>query len=163
MQGDLATQPVDAVVRLVPPSRRRLADDELGVLRAAGPAAREALDELLRLELGGALPPGRALTTTAGDLPARWIVHLGAPAYRVRERGEHVVATGYRAALAAAERVGARTVALTPIGMTLPYWPLDVATRLAASTLRNSSTRLAEATLVVRTPAALDVLVAALG
>ena len=160
--GDLAAQPVDAVVRVVPPSRRRVVDDELGVLRAAGPRARDALDELLRLELGSALPPGRALTTTAGDLPARWLVHLCAPAYRVAARGEHVVAAGYRAVLAAADGLGARTLALAPIGMTLPYWPLDVATRLVASTLGNSPTRVHETTLVVRTPAALDVLEAAL-
>ena len=46
--------------------------------------------------------------------------------------------------------------------MTQPYWPLDVATRVALTTLPNTPTRVREATLVVRTPAALDVVAAAL-
>ena len=160
--GDLAGQPADAVVRVVAPSRRRVPDDELGLLRAAGPAARDALDELVRLEHGTALPAGRALSTTAGDLPARWLVHVCAPAYRVSGSGEHLVASAYRAVLAAADAVGARTLALAPIGMTQPYWPLDVSTRLVTATLGNSPTRVREAALVVRTPAALAVLETAL-
>ncbi|WP_158220998.1 macro domain-containing protein [Kineosporia sp. R_H_3] len=161
--GDLAGQPADAVVRVVPPPRRRRTpDDELGLLRAAGPQALAAFEELLALSHPAGLPAGQAVSTTAGTLPARWLVHVAAPQYDLRIDREHLLSAAYRSVLAVADALGARTLALTPIGMTQPYWPLDVATRVALTTLPNTPTRVREATLVVRTPAALDVVASAL-
>ena len=46
-----------------------------------------------------------------------------------------LVPAAYRAVLAVADDLGAGRLALTPLGMTLPFWPLDVATRLLVGTL----------------------------
>ncbi len=164
--GDLAAREADAIGRVVLVRRRRVLADELGLLAAAGPAAADAFDELLALaRAGGAgagLAAGQAVSTTAGDLPARWLVHVAVPRYLPQRQDEFRLAAAYRAMLEVADGLGARTLALTPFGLTLPYWPLDTATRVALSTLRNTPCRVREATLVVRTTGALDVLAEAL-
>jgi O-acetyl-ADP-ribose deacetylase len=157
--GEVTDQAADALVRVVGPRRQSV--DELGVLAAAGPQAREDFVELVRLAHGGLLPPGSALSTTGGGLLARHLVHVAVPPWSPRAE-EYLLPAAYRAVLAVADDLGAGTVALTPLGMTLPYWPLDVVTRLLTGTLLHTPTRVREATLVVRTPAALEVLAAAL-
>lgn len=159
MLGDPADQAADALVRVVGPRRQTV--DEQGLLQAAGPQARADFVELVRLAHGGSLPPGSALSTTAGALPARHLVHVAVPLWSPRAE-EHLLPAAYRSVLAVADDLGAGTLALTPLGMTLPYWPLDVATRLVTGTLLHTPTRVREATLVVRTPAALEVLATAL-
>ena len=159
MLGELTDQAADALVRVVGP--RRQTTDELGLLAAAGPQARDAFTELVRLEHGGQLPPGSALSTTGGALLARHLVHVAVPPWSPRAE-EHLLPAAYRAVLTVADDLGAGTLALTPLGMTLPYWPLDVATRLLVGTLLHTPTRVREAVLVVRTPAALEVLATAL-
>jgi O-acetyl-ADP-ribose deacetylase (regulator of RNase III) len=161
--GTLAGQDVDAIVRVVTGSRRRqLGSDELGVLAAAGPAAAAALEELVALAHPRGLRPGEAVSTTAGDLTARWLIHVVGPQSTVRRREEHLLAAAYRDVLRVADELGARTLALPPLGMTAPYWPLDSTTRVAISTLPHTQSRVREVILVVRTPAALDVLAEAL-
>lgn len=159
--GELATWDADVVVRVVGPRRRDQTDDDAGLLAAAGPPARAAFEELLQLEHPGGLPPGRAVSTTAGLLPARWLVHVAAPVWSP-QAAEHLLAAGHRAVLDVAGRLGATTVAMTPPGMTRPYWPVEVAVRVATTTLPNTLTRVRETVLVVRTAAAVDVLAEAL-
>jgi O-acetyl-ADP-ribose deacetylase (regulator of RNase III) len=159
--GALADQQADAVVRIVDPGRRRTADDT-GLLAAAGPAAAAAFEELLAIAHPAGLPAGQALSTTAGDLPARWLIHVAVPAYVVRRPAEHVLADAYRTMLGVADELGARSVALTPFGLTQPYWPLERATRVAISTLPHTLTVVREGLLVVRTPAASAVMTEAL-
>ncbi len=154
--GDLAREPADAVVRPVVDRHSRLlgrADPDL--LRAAGPAAEAAYAELMALSEPGSWTAGEAVSTTGGDLAARWLIHVVVPVFTVR-RPEHLLAAGYRNVLAVADSLGVTTLAMAPLGMTHPYWPLDIATRVATGTLTNTITRVREVRLVVRTPAACD-------
>jgi len=161
--GDLAASHVDAVVRVVGRGRRRqVAGDELALLAAAGPEAAAAFEELLGLDRPDGVPLGGALTTTAGDLPARTLIHVRPPSYAVARPAEHVLSATYRATLGAADAVGARSLALVPFGFVRPYWPLEVAVRVALSTVSNTPTGVRRVTFVVRTPAALDVIAEAL-
>jgi O-acetyl-ADP-ribose deacetylase (regulator of RNase III) len=90
------------------------------------------------------------------------MVHVAVPPYMPQRPEDFRLAAAYRAMLDAADELGGRTLAVTPFGLTLPYWPIDTATRVALGTLRNSGCRVRETTLVVRTAAALDVLAEAL-
>lgn len=146
---------VDAVVRVV--SGRHLArigaDD---VLADAGPDAVEATRQLGRIAFPGGLPVGSAVTTTAGVLTARWIIHVRPPAFDLRRSNEHELRQAYRSVLAAADEVGAASLAIRPLGTVDPYWPLDVAVRAAVGVLPHVITGVRDVRLVVRTPAAVE-------
>lgn len=145
---------VDAVVRTCTPVMTRAGEDD--PLRAAGPDAVRACHALRRTLPGERLAVGHAVTTTAGDLPARWLVHVVPPAFDLRAANEHVLRRAYRSVLAAADAVGARTLALRPLGTTFPYWPVDMAVAAAVGVLPNTMSDVREVRLVLRTAAALE-------
>jgi len=156
--GDLAREPADAVVRAVAAPHARLAGrDEHDLLRAAGPAAESAFAELISLTEPGGWTAGRAVSTTGGDLAARWLIHVSVPVFGIH-RPEHLLAAAYRSVLEVADDLGVTTLAMAPLGLSHPYWPIDIATRVATATLTNTITRVREVRLVVRTPAALEVM-----
>jgi O-acetyl-ADP-ribose deacetylase (regulator of RNase III) len=152
--GELTACDVDAVVRVTGHNLARRTDDE--VLAQAGPEAVAACRDLARLSARAGLDVGQAVTTTAGELPARWIVHVHVPKFTLRQTNEHLLRLAYRSVLQAADAVGARTLALRPLGTSDPYWPLEVAVRSATGVLPHTSTQVRDVQLVLRTPAALE-------
>jgi O-acetyl-ADP-ribose deacetylase len=77
-------------------------------------------------------PTGEAVTTGAGDLPARMIVHAVGPVWRGGDRGEaSLLASAYRASLDRAAEAGAATVAFPAISCGIYGYPLDEAADVA--------------------------------
>ncbi len=98
--------------------------------RAGGPAV---MEECRRI---GGCPTGGAVATTAGNLPARWVVHAVGPVWRGGEEGEaELLASAYRAALATAAGLGARTLALPSISTGAYGYPLSLAAPIALRTV----------------------------
>ena len=82
-------------------------------------------------------PTGQARVTPGFRLPARWVVHTVGPVWRGGEGGEDdLLASAYRASLAAAEGVGAETVAFPAISTGVYGFPPDRAARIAVGTVR---------------------------
>ncbi len=152
--GDLAQTPADAIVRATVP-RFEVATNE-PLLSAAGPQVASACDELRRLVYPQGLPIGEAVSTSAGDLPARWLIHVAVPLFTVRADHEYLYTAAYRSALRVADELGARTLAVQPFGSTHPYWPLDQAIRCTFSTLLGTPTVVREVLLVLKTAAACE-------
>jgi O-acetyl-ADP-ribose deacetylase (regulator of RNase III) len=152
--GGLAACDVDAVVRVTGRNLARHTDDE--VLAGAGPDAVSACRDLARLSARAGLPAGAAVTTTAGALPARWIVHVHVPRFDLHQTNEHLLRQAYRGVLQAADAVGARSLAVRPLGTSDPYWPLEIAVRAATGVLPHTPTHVSEVQLVLRTAAALE-------
>jgi O-acetyl-ADP-ribose deacetylase (regulator of RNase III) len=75
--------------------------------RAGGPAILR--DCVARFPRG--LATGDAGWTTAGDLPARWVIHTVGPNHRAGQRDRALLESCYRRALEVADELGARTVA----------------------------------------------------
>ena len=75
VQGDITAQDVDAVVNAANRRMRGGGGVDGAIHRAGGPAVLE--------DCRGASPtgsrPGQAGWTTAGDLPARWVIHVVGP------------------------------------------------------------------------------------
>ena len=70
-------------------------------------------------------------------LPARWVVHTVGPVWRGGGAGEDAaLASAYRASLAAAERVGAGSVAFPAVSTGVFGFPPDRAARIAAGAVR---------------------------
>jgi len=111
--------------------------------RAGGPAILEACRELRRTTLPDGLPTGQAVATTAGNLPARWVIHTVGPVWAKREDRSALLASCYRTSLQVADEIGATSVAFPAVSAGIYRWPLDDAARIAVETVRGTDTAVA--------------------
>jgi O-acetyl-ADP-ribose deacetylase len=158
VQGDITTQEVDAVVNAANRAMRGGGGVDGAIHRAGGPAVLQ--DCIARFPHG--LATGDAGWTTAGDLPARWVIHVVGPNWDRGERDRSLLVSCYARALAVADELGARSVAFPLVSAGVYSWPLDDAAAAAVDTLRSTPTRVAESRLVAFGRESYDALVAAL-
>ena len=136
--GDITEQEVDVVVNAANSSLLGGGGVDGAIHRRGGPAILRECRELRAGPLPGGLPAGQAVATTAGDLPARWVVHTVGPVYAKREDRSHLLTSAYRESLLVAARLGAATVAFPAISAGVYGWPADDAARIAVGTVRAS-------------------------
>jgi O-acetyl-ADP-ribose deacetylase (regulator of RNase III) len=142
--GDITRQQVDAVVNAASPQMRGGGGVDGAIHRAGGPAILE--DCVARFPDG--LRTGDAGWTTAGRLPASWVIHTVGPRYRDGGRDRPLLESCYRRALAVADELGARTVAFPLISAGVYGWPLDDAIAAAVETIAATPTRVETIRLV---------------
>jgi O-acetyl-ADP-ribose deacetylase (regulator of RNase III) len=138
--GDITEQHAEAVVNAANSSLLGGGGVDGAIHRRGGPAILAACRELRASHYGGGLPTGHAVATTAGNLPARWVIHTVGPVYAVREDRSALLADCHRNALAVADDLGAESVAFPAISTGVYGWPLDSAARIALSTVRGTET-----------------------
>jgi O-acetyl-ADP-ribose deacetylase len=158
VQGDITTQDVDAVVNAAN-SRMRGGGGVDGAIHRAG--GRAVLEDCVRRFPHG-LATGDAGWTTAGDLPARWVIHVVGPNYAAGQRDRSLLTSCYSRALAVADELGARTVAFPLVSAGIYGWPKRDAIAAAVETLSSTGTRVQEARLVAFDRATYDAIAAAL-
>ncbi|MCP3426657.1 O-acetyl-ADP-ribose deacetylase [Rothia sp. AR01] len=147
--GDITQTRADAIVNAANSSLLGGGGVDGAIHRAGGP---EILAECRRIreeDLPDGLPAGRAVATTAGELPARWVIHTVGPTYaktpeKYAEKAP-VLASCYRESLRVAAEVGARTVAFPAVSAGIYGWPMDDAARIAVETVREQGRQLGEA------------------
>ena len=143
-QGDITEQQVDAVVNAANRAMRGGGGVDGAIHRAGGPAV---LEDCVRRFPDG-LPTGDAGWTTAGEMPARWVIHVVGPNYRAGETDRGLLISCYARALEVADELGARTVAFPLVSAGIYGWPKADAIAIAIETLRSADTELTEARLV---------------
>jgi len=151
VQGDITEQQVDAVVNAANSSLLGGGGVDGAIHRRGGPEILADCRRLRASHYGKGLPTGRAVATTAGRLPARWVVHTVGPVYRVeeyRQRAE-LLASCYRESLRVAVELGARTVAFPAISAGIFGWPVEDAARIALSTVADAEADLDEVRFVL--------------
>ena len=112
VEGDITEQDVDAVVNAANRAMRGGGGVDGAIHRAGGPAVLE--DCIARFPHG--LATGDAGWTTAGEMPARWVIHVVGPNYaRRRDATARCSTSCYARALAVADELGAR-VGRVPAG-----------------------------------------------
>jgi O-acetyl-ADP-ribose deacetylase (regulator of RNase III) len=79
--GDLTRQDVDGLVNAANSSLLGGGGVDGAIHRAGGPGILEACKEIRRTEYPAGLPTGEAVITTAGNLPARYVIHTVGPVY----------------------------------------------------------------------------------
>jgi O-acetyl-ADP-ribose deacetylase (regulator of RNase III) len=102
------------------------------IARAGGPEVQRESDEKAPIGLG------EAVETTAGDMPARWVIHaatmeLGGPT------SADIIEQATRSTLAKAEELGASSLALVAFGTGVGGFPLEDAARLMVGVAREHS------------------------
>ncbi len=132
VRGDITRQAVDAVVNAANSSLLGGGGVDGAIHRAGGPAILQECREIVKRI--GRLDPGGAVITTAGRLPARYVIHAVGPVWRGGGRGEaRVLASAYRESLARAGEAGCRTVAVPSISTGAYGYPVDEAAEVALS------------------------------
>lgn len=150
LQGDVTAQDVDAIVNAANSSLLGGGGVDGAIHRKGGPAILEECRALRASRYPGGLPAGEAVATTAGDLPARWVIHTVGPVYDPGRRDlSGTLRSCYVRSLAVADELGARTVAFPLISAGAFGWPLEDAVRQALTALEAAGTAVEEARLVL--------------
>lgn len=144
VEGDITDQDVDAVVNAANTAMRGGGGVDGAIHRAGGPAV--LADCVARFPHG--LATGDAGWTTAGELPARWVIHTVGPNHAAGERDRALLISCYRRCLEVADELGARTVAFPLISAGIYGWPREDAIRAAVDTIRSTPNSVDEARLV---------------
>jgi O-acetyl-ADP-ribose deacetylase (regulator of RNase III) len=100
------------------------------IVRAGGRAIQDESDRL------GPIGLGEAVSTSAGELPSRWVIHaatmkLGGPT------SAEIIRAATQSTLAEAEKLGATSLALVAFGTGVGGFPVDEAARIEVSEVRH--------------------------
>lgn len=160
--GDITEARVDAIVNAANSSLLGGGGVDGAIHRKGGPQILEACRELRASHYGRGLPTGRAVATTAGRLPARWVIHTVGPVWSRDEDRSALLESCYRESLRVADELGARSVAFPAVSAGIFGWPVQDAARIAVKTVENTPGKLEEVRFVLFTPDVLDAFTAAL-
>ncbi|MFD8626954.1 O-acetyl-ADP-ribose deacetylase [Streptomyces hygroscopicus] len=160
--GDITEQTVDAVVNAANSSLLGGGGVDGAIHRRGGPDILGECRDLRASRHGKGLPAGQAVATTAGRLPARWVIHTVGPVFSATEDRSATLASCYRESLRIADELGARTVAFPAVSTGVYRWPLDDAARIALTTVRAAGTSVDEVRFVLFDQRAYDAFATAL-
>lgn len=132
--GDITATAADAVVNAA--NSRLLGGGGVdgAIHRRGGPEILAECRRLRETTLKDGLPAGQAVATTAGRLPARWVIHTVGPTWAKTIDTSDTLASCYRESLRVARELGAETVAFPAISAGVYGWPMDDAARIAVET-----------------------------
>jgi O-acetyl-ADP-ribose deacetylase (regulator of RNase III) len=133
-QADVTRLDVDAITNAANTQLKHGGGVAAAISRAGGPAVQRESTEKAPIELG------EAVETTAGDMPARYVIHaatmeLGGPT------SADIIAKATRSSLAKADDLGCRSLALVAFGTGVGGFPLAEAARLMIDAVRDHEPR----------------------
>jgi O-acetyl-ADP-ribose deacetylase len=130
LQADVTKLEVDAIANAANTGLMHGGGVAGAISRAGGPEIQRESDERAPIELGA------AIETTAGELPARWVIHaatmeLGGPT------SADIIEQATRSTLAKAEALGCRSLALVAFGTGVGGFPLEEAAGIMVGVARD--------------------------
>ena len=135
IHGDITTMHVDVIVNAANPSLMGGGGVDGAIHRAAGPQLLEACKTVRQQQ--GECPPGHAVITIAGDLPASAVIHTVGPVWHGGQRGEpERLAACYRNSLVLAEAHHLADIAFPAISCGVYGYPPEAAAQIVVSELR---------------------------
>ncbi len=148
-QGDIAAHEADAIVNAANSTLLGGGGVDGAIHRRGGPEILEACRRLRAERFPDGLPTGMAVETTAGALPARWVIHTVGPVFSRREDRSHLLARCHSESLRVADALGARTVGFPAISTGVYGYPLELAAPVAIRAVQRADTRVDEVRFVL--------------
>jgi O-acetyl-ADP-ribose deacetylase (regulator of RNase III) len=134
MVGDITKIRVDAIVNAANSGLRGGGGVDGAIHRAGGSSIMRDLDEIRASS--GDCPTGSAVVTTAGALPAQYVIHAVGPVYQDGKHDEPAqLASCYRQSLELAGERGARTVSFPAISTGAYGYPTEEAADIALASV----------------------------
>jgi len=149
MEGDITHQHVDAVVNAANATLLGGGGVDGAIHDRGGPAILEECRRIRSTDWPDGLPTGRAVATTGGELPARWVIHTVGPVYASEKDPSALLASCHTESLRIAEELGAETVAFPAISTGVYGYPVDEAASVAIGTVQTSDTSVREVRFVL--------------
>jgi O-acetyl-ADP-ribose deacetylase (regulator of RNase III) len=135
-KGDITHAAVDAIVNAANSSLMGGGGVDGAIHRAGGPAILEACRKIVASQ--GGCKPGEAVITTAGRLPAKFVIHTVGPIWKGGcSAEEKTLAACYVNCLKLAEKHGCKSVAFPNISTGVYGFPKDKAAMIAAREVAN--------------------------
>ncbi|HZB79546.1 MAG TPA: O-acetyl-ADP-ribose deacetylase [Actinomycetota bacterium] len=149
LEGDITEQHVDAIVNAANSTLLGGGGVDGAIHRRGGPAILEECEKIRAQEWPEGLPTGKAVATTGGALPARWVIHTVGPVYAKGEDRSALLASCHTESLRVADELGAATVAFPAISTGVYGYPLDEAAAVAIEAVRGADTAVGEVRFVL--------------
>lgn len=149
VEGDITAQQVDAIVNAANSSLMGGGGVDGAIHRRGGPAILEECKRIRAERYPDGLPTGQAVGTTAGNLPARWVIHTVGPVHSRSEDRSDLLASCHTESLRVADELGARTVAFPAISTGVYGYPLDEAAPVAIRAVRETEAEVEEVQFVL--------------
>jgi O-acetyl-ADP-ribose deacetylase (regulator of RNase III) len=129
LQADITKLEVDAIANAANTELKHGGGVAGAISRAGGPAVQRESDEKAPIGLG------EAVETTAGEMPARYVIHaatmeLGGPT------SAEIIERATRSTLERAEQLGCSSLALVAFGTGVGGFPLEQAARIMVGAAR---------------------------
>lgn len=132
IKGDITKVKADAIVNAANTTLLGGGGVDGAIHRAGGP---EILAECRRI---GSCPTGEAVITTAGKLPAKYVIHAVGPVWRGGQNNEdQLLASAYLNSLKIAEKYNLKTIAFPNISTGVYRFPKERAAKIALQTIIN--------------------------
>ncbi|KAI4878324.1 hypothetical protein NFI96_031569 [Prochilodus magdalenae] len=134
-KADICQFKVDAVVSPTNEDLKHIGGVALALLKAAGPSLQEWSDKYV--SVNGRVPPGQAVTTQAGRLPCKFVVHAVGPCFTDTDKSTAVkrLRQVVRESLNQAERNNCSSIAVPAISSRIFGFPLELCTETIAKEL----------------------------
>lgn len=152
VKGDITLQKVDAIVNAANSGLMGGGGVDGAIHRAGGPAILEECRGIVSQI--GRLEAGKAVITTGGNLPAKYVIHTVGPVWRGGgNREEETLASCYTESLKIASDKGLASIAFPAISTGVYGYPQDHAARIAIGAaigyLKSNSTSIKSVHFVV--------------
>ena len=134
LAADVTELDVDAITNAANTQLKHGGGVAAAISRAGGPQVQRESNEKAPIDLGD------AVETTAGDMPARYVIHaatmeLGGPT------SAEIISRATHSTLTKADELGCRSLALVAFGTGVGGFPLDEAARLMVGAVREHKPR----------------------
>lgn len=159
--GDITEQDLDVIVNAANSSLLGGGGVDGAIHRRGGPAILTECRDLRATSYPDGLPVGEAVATTAGHLPAQWVIHTVGPVHSASKDRSALLRASYTSSLAVADELGARRIAFPAVSAGVFGWPMADAARQALTAVRSATTRVELVRFVLFRSAALEAFSAA--
>lgn len=148
LKGDITQINTDAVVNAANSSLLGGGGVDGAIHRAGGQQILEECKEIRNRQ--GKCKTGEAVVTTAGNLPAKYVIHTVGPIWNNNEEEcSELLANCYKNSLKLAESLGVKTISFPNISTGVYGFPKQLAAKIAVAEVQNFQSEIIEKVIFV--------------